>query len=223
MLGHWRSHCYANSYKKAIRCYEEPLRGDYERCVKEASSPHTFHHWIYNCLMLSLVSGDIMPKTPRWRKTGQVRSSQSPSSTPYGERSNAFLSASDGGSQCFGFHSRPKFTSLKFLCVDAATQTTPPAGERNRTATFVTSTDCTTLRLTPKQASNGIGSRSRLSPISRRRKVPHEADSPLSSKTYPIGSSLGWMQNLDRQWVATVQPYELFGPKASSARFEYYG
>ncbi len=67
--------------------------------------------------------------------------------------------------------------------MDAATQTTRPAGERNRTATFVTSTDCTTLRLTPKQASNGIGSRSRLSPISRRRKVPHEADSPLSSKT----------------------------------------
>ncbi len=74
--------------------------------------------------MLFLLFNDIMLKTSRWCKMRQIFSSQSLSSISNDEQCNTSSSASDEKSQCFEFHFRLKFISLKFLYVNAATQIT---------------------------------------------------------------------------------------------------
>ena len=125
---------------------------------------------------------DVMSKTSRWLKMRQILSSQSSLNIIDDEWFNASSSAFDEKSQCSEFHFRSKVISLKFLYVNAATQITFSTDERDRTIIFITFTDCTMFHLTFKQTFDDIESWSRLSLISRRRKMLHETNSSLSRK-----------------------------------------
>ncbi len=133
--------------------------------------------------MLFLLFNDIMLKTLHWCKTRQIFSFQSSSSISDDEQFNESSSAFDEKSQCFKFHFRSKFISLKFLYVNAATQITSSTDERDKTVIFITSTDCTMFRLMFKQTFNDIKSWSRLSLNFHHWKMLHQANSLLSCKT----------------------------------------
>ncbi len=128
-----------------------------------------------------------MSKTSRWCKMRQILLSQLSLSITDDEWFNASSSAFDEKSQCSEFYFRSKVISLKFLYMNAVTQITSSTDERNKTIIFITSTDCTTFRLTLKQTFDDIESWSHLSLIFHHWKMSHEVNSSFSRK---ISSSL---------------------------------